>query len=249
VDTFSPRSDFSGHPKPKKPLGSNVMVPQEHSGRRNPYYFNGSAVQEISHQALASVISELENFRSISMYFHRTSNSFWAVDFDATLMAVGDGLPHDVEEDSDCSDENDADEDEALTLDWTPLSFDWSLDPDRAQTIGLSSVALYEGKFQHIYCTRDDQRWPEMLLPMTYHPSDSRLRHASSCSAPFGSLNGNLAVLIALVAFTASPRDDHVKNALMRCIRGTSWRSPASSGGGCKSRSCYQDDVTEQSQG
>jgi hypothetical protein len=222
-----PRPTPVGDMRPPKPYGNNILLENSASRSRpgdhgsEAYYFDGSQVQTITPGQLANASQNLRPFRTASIYFDHTTFRFWVVDFDATSLPVGDGLDHDNDPDSD--DSGAEGEDNAiLRMDWTPLGFAWHND----QKLGLSTIDIsYSGNSQ-IFGTRADQNWPSRLLPPNYHPPNARLHGVSNADAPFGSLNGNIAVLIALVAYTANPTGNHVRNALLHCIKGTRWRSP-----------------------
>jgi hypothetical protein len=174
----------------------------------------------------------LEPFKTASVYYNFTASRFWCINFDATQNAVGDGLPYD--NDPEDSEDSDDDEDEDGPMDWTPLGFLRPLAPNNDPT-GMSTAAItrYVANAQ-LYMTRQGQRWPERLLPPNYQPIDQRFQSLVGYQAPYGTLNGDLAVLIALVGFTARPDRDFVDAALKRCIRGTRWTHPSSGHTGCR---------------
>lgn len=218
--------------RPPKPLGSNIALhnhPQAHllgHHDSHAYYFDGSRVQAVTIDQLVAVQGNLVEFRTISMYFDHSASRFWLVDFDATTNAVGDGQVHDEEPDSDDSDaEEEVNDETDMSIDWIPLTFRWERSIENDVPLGLSTIEIAGSRLQ-LFATRDDQTWPNRIFAENYLPIHHRLRGLPRQAAPFGSLNGNLAALIALVAFTAVPTGHDVHDALLHCIRATRWRSP-----------------------
>lgn len=71
---------------------------------------------------------------------------------------------------------------------WLPLSFDH----DKTDYSSYLTNARYE---PGLHCHRSDQKWMNMLLPDVYHDR-------WEVSAPYGGLKGELAVFLALIAFS-----------------------------------------------
>jgi hypothetical protein len=235
-----PRSTRFGMFKPPKPLGSHVPLQNtplrfDNLHAQSAYYFDGAQVVPGPNDELSRrlAIREIELYREVSMYFDHTVSQFWCVDFDATANPVGDGLPYDTneasgdwEEDDDDYDDYDDNPNQSARMDWTPLGFKWPLSPDGMPN-AISTIAVKDPHlYNTLYMTRQDQTWPARLLPSNYLPADLSYRNMMGYYSPHGALNGNLAALIALIAFSASPRDDHVDRALTRCIRNEQWQAP-----------------------
>jgi hypothetical protein len=229
--------------RPTKPQGSNVLL---HDLRDRPnigpvgnhnyeaYFYNADhgRVGTVERATLAEYLPQLEPFRTASLFFDHTAHRFWCVDFDAIENPVGDGLPYDADPDSEASDEEE--EEPFPRMDWMPLGFRWQISADGVTPSGLSTLEVSAWTLNpQVHATRGEQNWPDRLLPPNYHPADVRYRQLIGYQPPFGSLNGNLAALIALVAYSASPRDNNVRDALIRCIRGTQWQTPHAANG-CK---------------
>jgi hypothetical protein len=239
-DNFAPRTTQNGTYLPKRALGSNRLRParssaQEPNHYSRAYYFDGISVRDVTRGDLNARIPLLELFRTVSMYFDHSTSRFWLINFDATLRAVGEQTNDDQNQsdsDSDDDDDDDDDDDNEFLVDWRVLEFDWAKVNRSNAFTGLSS-AVVVGSQNQLNITRFDQAWPERLLPRNYQPRDPLSRHVPNTQPPQGVLNGNLAILIALVAFTARRWSD-VRNVLMHCIRGTAWLDPPQhSGAGC----------------
>jgi hypothetical protein len=76
---------------------------------------------------------------------------------------------------------------------WLPLSFDH----DKTDYSSYLTNARFEPS---LHCHRSDQKWLKMLLPDVYH--DSR-----EVPAPYGGLKGELAIFLALIAFSIPVED------------------------------------------
>jgi len=137
--------------------------------------------------------------------YHQASN-FWGVNYDITD-------PN--EEDSD-------DSDSPEPMDWSLVRFTRPIAGHRP--IGSSYVDVI-GQYEDLYATRQNQNWPTLLFPDPYQ-ADIRHQNLRNRVPPYGSLNGNLCVLIALLAFSASPLGTSVHQTLMSCIHPTGWRDP-----------------------
>lgn len=71
---------------------------------------------------------------------------------------------------------------------WLPLSFDH----DKTDYSSYLTNARFEPS---LHCHRSDQKWMKMLLPDIYHDRREAL-------APCGGLKGELAIFLALIAFS-----------------------------------------------
>jgi hypothetical protein len=114
-------------------------------------------------------------------------------------------------------------------MDWERIRFHWPIDTTTGRPSGVSTVGFPHSQ-DHLYMTRADQGWMASLLPSGHlPPGNSRRRDLpGGYLPPWGSVNGNLALLIALVAFTASPNGNNVTQRLKDCLRshGQSWVPP-----------------------
>lgn len=230
---------------PLKQLGTNVVVPAQHNS--NLYYFDGQSVTSFN---LANLLTLLGNgsvveYKTVSLYFCRTALRFWVVNFDATTQAVGAEEEDDDSEDSDDEQMEDPgnppntnEPNLNLENDWAPLSFTWPRIPGRNRHTGQSTLNTVHAGHAQLYATRSDQTWPSRLLPLNYQPLTLDRSNMTERQPPFGSLNGNLPLMIALVAFTASPNGSMVHDALLRCIQQGGWHHPAERGTGCKLDPC-----------
>jgi hypothetical protein len=130
------------------------------------------------------------------------------------------------------------DEDQNNFIYWRNLSFRWPTYVDERQRThhyGHSTACVTYGQEERLYAVREDQQWHHKLLPQPYHPGESQRRRMRNRPPPCGSLNGDLSLLIALVAFSAEPTGNHVENALIHCIQQGSWDTPPGNvGDGCK---------------
>ena len=77
-------------------------------------------------------------------------------------------------------------------LPWRPLTF-YHDNKDYSSRLTLA------GEAGTLLCQRPDQEWPRMLLPDIYHPSLTLETHRN-----YGGLNGDLALFLALIAFSMS---------------------------------------------
>lgn len=155
-------------------------------------------------------------WRIVSIYFDR--GRFFCVDTDAVQNAIGDGLDqprHSSDEDD--ADAEGEDSDEKITWDWQHVRFTYL--PDNSSQIGF---ALAEDR---LVAQRDDQTWPRILLPDSYHARYER-QSCNHLAPPAASLRGDLALMIALVALTASPNGDRVENTFAQSIVGAHWQTP-----------------------
>ena len=119
---------------------------------------------------------------------------FYMVPYDCTLYPVGSGRANDddssEEEDAEGEDENA--ELEVNSITWSLLRFHWI-------PRGFVSEAWFEGQYPRLNTQRPDQRWVNKLLPSAYRAEYSR----RTDDPLYGGLNGDLAIQIALLAFSA----------------------------------------------
>jgi hypothetical protein len=159
------------------------------------------------------------------MYY--SQGTMWIVDYSANERAVGNGHEQDRESSSDEEPDGDGEEADRVYYDWELMRF--------RHPGGGESWLDYAGDQQNLYARRHGQTWPLFLLPDAYLPRQSH-RDVHGRRPPYGSLNGNLAVLIGLTAFTADPIAHNVHATLMHTIRGQDWTLPPNQqrGIGCK---------------
>lgn len=120
---------------------------------------------------------------------------FYMVPYDCTLYPVGSGRANDdgtASDEEDAEGEEEAEELEINSITWSLLRFHWI--PE-----GFLSEAWFDGAYPRLNTQHPDQRWINKLLPSPYRAdygrrTDDRL---------YGGLNGDLAILIALLAFSA----------------------------------------------
>jgi hypothetical protein len=153
-------------------------------------------------------------YRTACLYY--AQGVIWCVNYDPTEHDILTG--RDVDGD-DSSGGEDADGEEVDTT-----NYDWEMLQFHHFPEGVSWVDYAMGQ-DHIYATRPDQRWQSRLLPAGYFP-DANHRNVANTSSPYGSLHGNLAMLIGLVALQADPNvRGAVHHNLAHCIRGPNmWR-------------------------
>lgn len=203
---YADRLDSNGVWKPPRPLGSNKIQDGDTTGLI--FYFNGNRVEQV-----ASLPPNVVVYRTTSLYFN--NETFWGVPYDATRAQVGNGR----QDSGDTSSDDDADGEEEVAvhsryewLDWHRLGF-------RHQIQTYTSIAMIAGPEDRLVAQRPDQRWVQELLPDVYHAPDT---HSRSTDPRVGTMNGDLTVLIALLALSVRP--DLVKRTLEHCIRGDGWR-------------------------
>jgi hypothetical protein len=174
------------------------------------YHFDGFRMNRILKSVFESTLSQgtVVKAKTVSIY-HQSSN-FWGV--------LHDISPEDEEDEDDVSSNR-----SNGNIDWNLVRFARPTNSSD-QTIGVSSVDVI-GQYETLYATREDQEWPGLLFPDRYQPSFRR-RDREDQTPPYGSLNGNLCVLIALLAFSARPFGPYVNDTFMTCINAAGWRDP-----------------------
>jgi hypothetical protein len=175
------------------------------------FYFNGDRTTEIEHLPQGA-----EAYRTISMYY--SLGQFYMVPYDCTLYPVGTGHANgdDTSEEEDAEGEEEDDEPEINSVDWSLLRFHWN-------PHGFLSEAWFNAAYPQLNTQRSDQQWVNMLLPSPYRAEFSRRTE----DPLYGGLNGDLAIMIALLAFSAY--DGAVTDAFeytVRAVHGTNggWR-------------------------
>jgi hypothetical protein len=117
------------------------------------------------------------------------------VPYDCTLYPVGSGRANDdgtVSDEEDAEGEEEAEELEINSITWSLLRFHWI--PE-----GFLSEAWFDGAYPRLNTQRPDQRWINKLLPSPYRADFAR----RTDDRLYGGLNGDLAILVALLAFSA----------------------------------------------
>jgi len=179
---------------------------------RSLYFFNGNSLEQWQ-QLPPNYYNQLQPFGQVSMYYDH--DLFWCVPFDASHHHVGDGGRSRPSHRNRASSEDE----NTPTYDWSQISF--------VHDTQLFSSRININGHPKLIATRDDCSWPERLLPNHYHPVGC-YRGVPNQSPPFGSLYGNLGMLICLIGFSADGNNNEgVTQALGGCIRGTQWRAPA----------------------
>ena len=185
------------------------------------FYFDGMTAAEVT-----SLPAGMTLFKSTSVYYESTSG-FWAVPYDASSYMVGNGRQanddDNDESEEDASGEEDTEEENPLGyFDWHQIQFNW--DEQR-----YSSLVWIVGEHAQVQIQRPDQLWLPQILPEQYHTQQVTPHPA------YGALNGDLSILLALVAFSVRP--SRVQDAVQHCLLGTGWRAH-NLARGCKSVGC-----------
>ncbi|TID13440.1 hypothetical protein E2P81_ATG11664 [Venturia nashicola] len=186
---------------PRTLFGSQI---KEGHTTRKLFCFNGKTVTNWEDELPSAAVLH----RQISMY--HSAGHFFIVPYDATRNQVGNGRQVDRGAGFDDDDEDaEADEDSEVdptTVDWSVLSFHWKGE-------AYTSEAMIDARWHRLNTQRPDQAWVQELLPDSHHAEHSR----HTREPKYGALNGDLAILIALVAF--SGHASFVERAVKHCIR------------------------------
>ena len=179
--------DVHGQWQPPRALhGSQIRLGQS---TNKYFYFNGERTTQIN-----ELPQQAEIYRTVSMYYF--SGHFYMVPYDCTLFPVGNGRADDGEDglsdEEDAEGEEEAEEPEINSIIWSLLRFHWL--PQN-----FVSEARIGGSYARLNTQRADQRWVNKLLPSAYRADFSR----RTGDPRYGGLNGDLAILIALLAFSA----------------------------------------------
>ena len=176
--------DAYGRWQPPRALHGN-QIRLGHSTNRY-FYFNGDRTAEIEQLPHGA-----EEYRTVSMYY--CTGQFYMVPYDCTLYPVGSGRADDSgSSDEDAEGEEEAEELEINSITWSLLRFHWI--PQ-----GFISEAWFDGAYPRLNTQRSNQRWINKVLPSTYRADFGRRTE----DPMYGGLNGDLAILIALLAFSA----------------------------------------------
>jgi hypothetical protein len=175
------------------------------------YHFDGIRLRTLDNTAFLSSTDHVELLRTTSV-FHDCGR-IWVTPSDVTKIG-----PH-------------SDDDDPSFIFWNFLTFLWppekyDLATNQVVHHGHSTVTHHGCHHDQLYAQRDDQMWHKYLLPSGFH-QDSEDRHkVPGAQPPFGSLNGNLSLLLALLGLTADSETDNVEATILRCVRGGSWQTP-----------------------
>lgn len=127
------------------------------------------------------------------MYY--CQGNFFMVPYDCTQHQVASGRaddgPHDSEEEEDAEGEEEGDG-QINTIDWSLLRFHW-------QPVGYLSEVWLGATQPHLNTQRPDQNWVDQILPTSYKAEFGR----RTSDLLYGGLNGDLSILIGLLAFSA----------------------------------------------
>ena len=193
---------------PQQELGSNVdaatvglangdLIPGFSQSRKGIH--NGYKYCFDGHSVLpfhAPLATDTIPYRIVSVYHDRSV--IYHVNYNAAANAVGNANTgnHNNE-----------------FMDWEEIQFRHGVD-------GSSRIDTHAGG--SLQMTREQSIWPRSLLPPRYHPEVHR--NVPHEATPRGCLGGNLALLIALVALSASPEhEDAVHSTLMGSLSGSNW--------------------------
>jgi hypothetical protein len=186
--------------------GSDQCRKGSHNGFK--YFFNGTSVE--THGAFPDEHLEyLAVHQVVSVYYHRSR--IYHVNHNAAEYPVGDapenglnqgGVPGGGEQ----------------FMDWEEIGFHHEED---------GSSRIDTNARPYLLLTRQDCDWVRHLLPHLYHPERVDLRNVPNVGPPVGGLRGKLALLIALIALSASPEDPNAVHAtLINSMIGSNWGLP-----------------------
>jgi hypothetical protein len=216
--TARPR-DIQGIWCPPRVPGWNQLVAGDSTGTW--FCFNPTSNEIGRAYPITALPESAVHYKDVSVYYDH--DYFWCVPYDATQFGVGDwkqDLPEPEEEDA-----PDDQEEDRFYHEWHLMKF------THDETTYASSVRIGAEKDQ-LLTQRPDQSWVHEIFPEVYHaPAGYR-----TPDTRFGALNGDLGLLLALVAFSVRPND--VLGAIERCVRGDGWRAYGSRErrSGCKYR-------------
>ncbi|KAI7210274.1 hypothetical protein KC333_g8309 [Hortaea werneckii] len=206
---------------PPKALGGNIrgtILNFKHDGRRTTW--------------VSALPLTLREYKCYSVYHDHAF--LWTVDYDATTERVGDGRDttaangngNDSSDEDDNSSESSGDEEEDERPDWSTMSFS----PGASYT----SYAGQRQQQQRLHCRRHDQLWATQLL------TDIYTAQQENQNPQYGGLNGELPLLIALLALTMPPQC--LPQYLPQCM-GNTWNvyppNTFPRGCGCRDRSAW----------
>lgn len=167
------------------------------------YYCNGQRISNMT-----SLPDDVALFHSYSVFYDR---GFWVLPADLRYEDIRQQNAA-AEEGKDQNDAGLSPDSEDMNnddkLNWRRISFDWD-EQD------YSSYVYWAGEHETLRLQRTDQAWVSALLPDIYHGPSTSLHPG------YGGLNGDLALILALVAFSVRPRD--VPERLTRSFRQGRW--------------------------
>jgi hypothetical protein len=174
---------------------------QSRKGAHNAYIYHFNGHEVIPHPA--TTIDPALGFHQAVSVYHEGS-VIYHVNYNASEHAVGEANVSSLDH---------------IFMNWEEIGFHHLEDgSSRIDTNALPRLQMTRGG----HC-----RWPRRLLPNRYHPENINLQSIPNVVPPIGSLGGKLALLIALVALSASPEDvNAVHNTLVDTIRASNWQLP-----------------------
>ena len=208
---------------PPKAMGGNIR------GTVLNFKYDGRKTTLVS-----ALPSNLREYKCYSVYHDHAY--LWTVDYNAIAERVGDGRDTTAangngngddssDGDGSSSESSDDEEEEEERPDWSTMSF----------SLGNSytSYAGQRQQQQRLHCRRRDQLWATQLFTDVYTAQQENQ------SPQYGGLNGDLPLLIALLALTMPPQ--YLPQYLPQCI-GNTWNVyPPNTflrGCGCRLESC-----------
>ncbi|KAF2665720.1 hypothetical protein BT63DRAFT_73821 [Microthyrium microscopicum] len=220
-----PRHSSSGQWRPPRPAGHSILDPDAEGYHHTTSYSYNTATHTIFDLRTPDPRDQFEGLqqcRAVTLYFEGAT--IWCIGVDATQHIIGNGRPANLpDEDDDDEDADGSDDEGAAETDWQPIHFN--------HIAGGSTQIDYGLEQTRLFASRNDQTWQDMLLPTGYRPIAHR-RNIPNRVPPYGSLSGNLAILLGLVALTADPDEAyHVHMMLQHCIQGQNWQTPLNNNG------------------
>jgi len=197
------------HWLPQRVFGSNVDAaaveladgalipgfPQSRKGVHNGYKYCFNGHNALAYHA--SLAPDTTPYRTVSVYHDRSV--IYHVNYNAATNAVGE---------ANVGTHNN------MFMDWEEIKFRHGLD---------GSSRIDTNAHNLLQMTREQSIWPQSLLSTRYHP-EVHHRNVQNAVTPQGCLGGNLALLIALVALSASPEHQHaVHDTLLGSLNGSNW--------------------------
>jgi hypothetical protein len=204
------RADNNGAWLPPRPFRSNEL--EAGDSTHAIFFFDGTMAYQV-----AAAPEGIQHFKTVSVYYESEAG-FWAVPFDATRYPVGNGRQdNNDEEDEEDDAQGDPDPNAEYTwVDWKKMRFNWDDDTNEP---AYRSWIVIGGQHHQLQAQRPDQMaWLRQILPNRYHASQER----NTPYTQYAALNGDLGLLLALVAFSVRPRN--VAEAVTTCLTGNGWR-------------------------
>lgn len=182
------RFDKYGRWKPGLKEGDNTPA----DGVKHTFLCNGETIQP--YEGRISPLYGFCHFDTFSTYYAE-GHGYWIFKGDAL-----DPVP-------------DRDRDTGET--WHPLKFSY---PTDLGFLDDKSTFLTNAGGQNALCAqREDQQWPAILLPNTYHAQ------TQNATSPHGGLQGQLAIFLGLMALSVKP--EWVGSAFPIMFVGGAWRT------------------------